>query len=152
MHPARAPRKTSLRRYTSCAASIAMGSDLDRSPDPGWGPRRNARAARLGFSLDYTLGIVLGCLAMAGFVWIAAIGGVALNTLLKIYFARPRPPIATAIPAGYSAFPSGHAMSSLVVYGVLAYLIVRGAPGRPILQTLIILAGLVWADFCVLVY
>jgi undecaprenyl-diphosphatase len=56
-------------------------------------------------------------------VWVAALaGGQALNTLLKAWIARPRPtfadPLATAI---YFSFPSGHAMMSLITYGLLAY-------------------------------
>ena len=55
--------------------------------------------------------------------WIAAVGGsVALDRLLKELFARPRPffehPL--LVESSYS-FPSGHAMVSLVVYGMLAY-------------------------------
>jgi undecaprenyl-diphosphatase len=56
-------------------------------------------------------------------VWVAALaGGQALNTLLKTWIARPRPsfadPLATAL---YFSFPSGHAMMSLITYGLLAY-------------------------------
>lgn len=56
-------------------------------------------------------------------VWIAAlVGGEALDFLLKSWFARPRPqfadPLAVAL---YYSFPSGHAMLSLVTYGLLAY-------------------------------
>ena len=55
--------------------------------------------------------------------WLAAVGGSAvLNQLLKALFARPRPffehPLLVEI--SYS-FPSGHAMESLVAYGMLAY-------------------------------
>jgi membrane-associated phospholipid phosphatase len=55
--------------------------------------------------------------------WVAALlGGGLLDGLLKQIFQRPRPtwdaPIITA--QGFS-FPSGHAMGSLVAYGMLAY-------------------------------
>lgn len=55
--------------------------------------------------------------------WLAAVaGGEVLNQLLKQLFARPRPfferPL--VLETSYS-FPSGHAMESLVVYGMLAY-------------------------------
>lgn len=56
-------------------------------------------------------------------MWLAAVaGGVALNQLLKGLFARPRPSFADPLlpESGYS-FPSGHAMQSLVLYGMLAY-------------------------------
>jgi membrane-associated phospholipid phosphatase len=58
--------------------------------------------------------------------WLAAVAGSAvLNQLLKGLFDRPRPffehPL--LIETSYS-FPSGHAMESFVVYGMLAYFVV----------------------------
>jgi membrane protein DedA with SNARE-associated domain/membrane-associated phospholipid phosphatase len=55
--------------------------------------------------------------------WLAAVAGsAALNQLLKVLFGRPRPyfehPL--VLETSYS-FPSGHAMESLVLYGMLAY-------------------------------
>ena len=55
--------------------------------------------------------------------WLAAVAGSAvLNQLLKGLFERPRPyfehPL--LVETSYS-FPSGHAMESFVVYGMLAY-------------------------------
>ena len=55
--------------------------------------------------------------------WLAAVGGGAvLGQLLKALFARPRPffehPL--LVESSYS-FPSGHAMESLVAYGILCY-------------------------------
>jgi membrane-associated phospholipid phosphatase len=56
---------------------------------------------------------------------VAVIGGQILNVLLKEVFARPRPvfanPWATEITA---SFPSGHAMISMIFYGMLAYFLV----------------------------
>jgi membrane-associated phospholipid phosphatase len=53
---------------------------------------------------------------------VAVIGGEALNLLLKDLFARPRPRLERplVVETSYS-FPSGQAMESLVVYGMLAY-------------------------------
>jgi len=56
-------------------------------------------------------------------IWVAAVGGsVVLDRLLKDLFARPRPffehPL--LLETSYS-FPSGHAMESFVMYGMLAY-------------------------------
>jgi membrane protein DedA with SNARE-associated domain/membrane-associated phospholipid phosphatase len=58
--------------------------------------------------------------------WLAAVAGSAvLNHLLKGLFERPRPyfehPL--LIETSYS-FPSGHAMESFVVYGMLAYFVI----------------------------
>jgi undecaprenyl-diphosphatase len=53
-------------------------------------------------------------------------GGILLDGLLKFGFDRPRPHIihwgTTAVS---SSFPSGHAMSSAIVYGTVAYLAAR---------------------------
>ena len=59
-------------------------------------------------------------------MWLAAasavLGSVMLVELLKGLFARPRPYFVDPLlsESGYS-FPSGHALESLVVYGMLAY-------------------------------
>jgi membrane-associated phospholipid phosphatase len=62
-------------------------------------------------------------------VAVAVAGGELLDALLKFEFARPRPhmsdPLATA--HGFS-FPSGHAMASLTLYGILAYVLAHGQP------------------------
>jgi membrane-associated phospholipid phosphatase len=56
---------------------------------------------------------------------VAVIGGEALNLLLKDLFARPRPRFERPLVVETShSFPSGQAMESLVVYGMLAYLAV----------------------------
>jgi membrane-associated phospholipid phosphatase len=51
----------------------------------------------------------------------------ALTWILKASFDRPRPafddPVATA---GWFSFPSGHALSSIAVYGALAYVVAGG--------------------------
>ena len=55
--------------------------------------------------------------------WLAAVAGSAvLNHVLKGLFERPRPHFEhpLLIETSYS-FPSGHAMESFVVYGMLAY-------------------------------
>jgi len=58
--------------------------------------------------------------------WAAAFAGAGvLDTLLKHIIRRPRPLYAAGILHDYSfSFPSGHAMGSLVGYGMLAYLAV----------------------------
>ncbi|MBV9455281.1 MAG: bifunctional DedA family/phosphatase PAP2 family protein [Rubrobacter sp.] len=67
--------------------------------------------------------------------WIVALaGGEALDRLLKEIFARPRPFFADPLllETTYS-FPSGHAMMSLVAYGMLTYfavLVLRSSQAR----------------------
>jgi membrane-associated phospholipid phosphatase len=56
-------------------------------------------------------------------VWLIALtGGEILNLLLKEFFARARPVFETplVVELNYS-FPSGHAMMSMIAYGMLAY-------------------------------
>jgi undecaprenyl-diphosphatase len=62
---------------------------------------------------------------------VAVLGGEALNLLLKDLFARPRPHFERPllVETSYS-FPSGQAMESLVVYGILAYFAVLAFSGR----------------------
>src|SRR5258706_3630687 len=76
--------------------------------------------------------------------WVAAFAGAELlNGILKIVIARPRPvfqdPLLTA--ANYS-FPSGHAMISLVMYGLLAFFILLNIRGV-LPRTLIIVATII---------
>lgn len=58
---------------------------------------------------------------------VASFGGAAaLNTLLKLIFARPRPAFFTplVVESGFS-FPSGHVTASVAIYGFLAILLWR---------------------------
>ena len=57
---------------------------------------------------------------------IAFVGGSVLDQTLKLSFRRPRPtlPNPVLIAHGFS-FPSGHAMGSLIGFGLLAYLLAR---------------------------
>jgi undecaprenyl-diphosphatase len=58
--------------------------------------------------------------------WIAALIGIGiLDWLLKEAVHRPRPAYAVAILHGHSfSFPSGHALASLVAYGMTAYFVI----------------------------
>jgi len=56
--------------------------------------------------------------------WVAAFaGGSLLDYWLKLAIHRPRPGYADALIHNSWSFPSGHAMVSLVGYGMLAYVI-----------------------------
>jgi undecaprenyl-diphosphatase len=65
------------------------------------------------------------------FLLLGTLGGQLLNRLLKGYFDRDRPSV---VEWGHyvdtASFPSGHAMSSFVVYGSIAYLVARLAPSK----------------------
>ena len=80
-----------------------------------------------GWALIVTLRLLTRKEYLTAGGWAAAlVGGGLLDGVLKRVFHRPRPawdlPILTA--PGWS-FPSGHAMGSLVAYGMLVYLMVR---------------------------
>ena len=66
-----------------------------------------------------------------GMLWISsAVGSVVWNFIVA-YFDRPRPPQQTGLPiTTIPSFPSGHAMSALICYGFLAYLLVPKMPSR----------------------
>ena len=56
----------------------------------------------------------------------ATLGNILLNGALKLVYHRPRPSVfAWQTTAVSSSFPSGHAMSATVVYGTVAYLLMR---------------------------
>lgn len=75
--------------------------------------------------------------------WILAFaGGSLLNAVLKLVIQRPRPPYAAAYLRHYSwSFPSGHAMISLISYGMLAYLVAVLWVHRRSLQVAIVLGA-----------
>jgi undecaprenyl-diphosphatase len=80
-------------------------------------------------------------------VWlaVAAGGSVVLDVSLKLAFHRPRPvPFFGTTPLTYS-FPSGHALSSLCFYGVLAGLCVTQMNNRAAQIMIWILSGLLVA-------
>ena len=52
---------------------------------------------------------------------IALIGGEALNAFLKRLIQRPRPLHSAILTSQSWSFPSGHAMESLIAYGMVAY-------------------------------
>ena len=77
--------------------------------------------------LALAVGLVLAArrewILLAG--WLAAFaGGGLLDVVLKLVIRRPRPPGAAAFLQHFSwSFPSGHAMASLIGYGMLAYVL-----------------------------
>lgn len=57
---------------------------------------------------------------------VATGGGQLLSTVLKLLYDRPRPSNVEALTHTMStSFPSGHAMSAVIVYGTVAYLAAR---------------------------
>jgi undecaprenyl-diphosphatase len=65
--------------------------------------------------------------AEALLVFVVVAGGQVLGTLAKYLVSRQRPPASGALiglPGSY-AFPSGHALAAVLLYGVLGFLLVR---------------------------
>jgi undecaprenyl-diphosphatase len=94
-----------------------------------------AALAALALGVSVLLAVRRRWIVLAG--WAAAFaGGYILDAVLKLAIRRPRPPFAADFLSGSSwSFPSGHAMSSLVAYGMLAYIVlivvrIRGRGAR----------------------
>lgn len=74
--------------------------------------------------------VISGNVKTALFVTFATLSGVALSSLLKLGFDRPRPDLIPHLTHIYSAsFPSGHAMVSALVYMTLGALLAREVSG-----------------------
>ena len=65
-------------------------------------------------------------------IWAVALGGgQILNLLLKTLFARPRPVFDVPLDVEWQfSFPSGHAMMSIITYGLLLYFILDTLKSR----------------------
>jgi undecaprenyl-diphosphatase len=65
----------------------------------------------------------------AGMILMAVPGGQVVNNGLKLLFRRDRPDFVERIDAVATlSFPSGHAMSAVIAYGALAYVLARFEP------------------------
>ena len=57
---------------------------------------------------------------------IVCAGGVLINQVMKLFFAKPRPELWHRLITETSfSFPSGHAVGSMVVYGFIAYILAK---------------------------
>jgi undecaprenyl-diphosphatase len=82
-------------------------------------------------------------LVLAG--WVAAFTGAkVISDWLKLTIHRPRPIYAAALLQNPTwSFPSGHAIGSLVGYGMLAYVLMLAARGRRRLQWTILVSAVI---------
>lgn len=119
-----------------------LRSDADPSVPvgPAWlhGAALDITALGSATVLGLTVFAICGFLALQGlhryavFVFVASVGGWILNDLLKLAFARPRPDIVPHLREVMTmSFPSGHALTSAVVYLTLGALLMRVA-SRPL--------------------
>lgn len=116
---------------------LSLANTLHQSITPAGGKFFTFITWLGSFPVMLALGIIIGFLLVEhGYRrlligWVVGLtGGSLLNLALKAVFQRPRPefdvPFAGAI--GWS-FPSGHAMGSLIGYGLLAYILMRFVRG-----------------------
>lgn len=115
----------------------------------------------LGLSwIGSTLVLVPAVALAAGLLWwrgmkddavlvaAAALGGVALNEVMKLYFKRLRPDVPWAFVHENSfSFPSGHSVMAMVLYGVIVYktqdkLRSRWAKAALVVGALLMVAGI----------
>ncbi len=92
----------------------------------------------LGLQGVIVVGVIVAIFFIARRAWlnlliwgIALGGGELLNLLLKAIFARPRPvfDVPLVVEQQFS-FPSGHAMMSIIAYGLLAYFVLSALRAR----------------------
>jgi membrane-associated phospholipid phosphatase len=112
-------------------------SDAVREHTPAWALQAFAFITRLGDTATLSvLGVVVAAaLLLRGRRWLAlawvlaVCGNALLNTTLKAVFARTRPLHEDGlIQAGGWSFPSGHSSGAVVLYGMLAYVLLRSLP------------------------
>jgi undecaprenyl-diphosphatase len=91
----------------------------------------------LGLGVSLVL-LIRRCWVLLAAWLITLAGGALLNLVLKAIFQRVRPEFANPFvyESGWS-FPSGHAMMSLITYGMGAYLLVL-ALNRPLKQVVVV--------------
>lgn len=112
-------------------------SDALRASTAGWALQVFAWITRLGDTATLALlcvvvatGLLLRGRRWLALGWVLAVSGNALlNTTLKALFERTRPVHDSAlVHADGWSFPSGHSSGSVVVYGMLAYVLIRSLP------------------------
>ncbi|MFN4259099.1 MAG: phosphatase PAP2 family protein [Gemmataceae bacterium] len=94
-----------------------------------------------GVTLLVALVLLVARKRLLAVVWLVAqVAGGLLNAELKSLYERPRPAFVDSFVQESSyAFPSGHSMGAMLVYGFLAYLLYRVLP-RPWQRWLIVMA------------
>jgi undecaprenyl-diphosphatase len=125
--------------------AILVGLRTPADPAVPIGPKWLPEAMTDLTAFGSPTGLLLVCLAViaylllarrlrtALFVFAASAGGIALGSLLKQVYARPRPMLVPhLVDVTSSSFPSGHATDSAIVYLTLAALLARSAPERAV--------------------
>ena len=131
--------------------TLALQSSVD--PSRPIGPAWAQEAARDITSLGSIIVVVITTAAVAGYLFLAhkpgvawlmllAVGGgIALNNLLKLVFARQRPDVITPSARVFTtSFPSGHATLSAIAYLTIGALLSRASPSAAVSLYLMVLA------------
>jgi membrane protein DedA with SNARE-associated domain/membrane-associated phospholipid phosphatase len=66
-----------------------------------------------------------GSYRQPAFLSFCLVGALGLSPVIKLIVQRPRPDLSPVFDAGGLAFPSGHATTSAIVFGSLAYVLTR---------------------------
>lgn len=78
-------------------------------------------------------------------VSMGAIAASSLNHFLKSIFQRPRPDVSLhLIDQGGWSFPSGHSITSMVVFGLLIWLVRRNVKNKKAANVLTVLLAIPW--------
>lgn len=99
--------------------------------------------------------IVILCLILLILPWtrktyglpvsMGAIAASSLNHFLKSIFQRPRPDVSMhLIEQGGWSFPSGHSITSMVVFGLLIWLVQRNVKNKKAANVLTVLLAIPW--------
>jgi undecaprenyl-diphosphatase len=131
--------------------TLALRSSAD--PSRPIGPAWVQEAARDVTSLGSIIVVVITTAAVAGYLllthkpgvaWLMLLavgGGIALNNLLKLVFARQRPYVMAASPRVFTtSFPSGHATLSAIAYLTIGTLLARASPSAAVAVYLMAIA------------
>ena len=134
-HAVAKEKPTALDRRVTLA--LRSSDDPPRPIGPAW----VQEAARDITSLGSIIVVVITTAAVAGYLFLAhkpgvawlillaVAGGIALNNLLKLVFARHRPDVVThAARVFTTSFPSGHATLSAIAYLTIGALLSRASP------------------------
>jgi membrane-associated phospholipid phosphatase len=77
---------------------------------------------------------------------VGSAGGSLVWHFINNYFNRPRPEAQLGISLTNPSFPSGHVSSSVLFYGLLAYLLFPKMPGR-LWKWLLVIGTILWLAF-----
>ena len=129
--------------------ALRSSADSARPIGPAWAHEAARDLTSLGshIVIVITTCAIAGCLFLAhkpGLAWLMLLavgGGIVLNNLLKLLFARQRPHVITSSARVFTtSFPSGHATLSASAYLTIGALLSRDSPSPEISLYLMALA------------